>query len=309
MKKKFKDFLNIIPTPICSVALGFAGLSNLMSDYNIISYTYLLISIILLLIFTIKIFFVKKTFKNIFSSSLDLAALSTFPMAVSLIIAKISQLYKNEILTILWILFLVIHLIIIIYFTIKYLFKLKLNNVHAIWFVPYAGISAFSISSKTLSLEYIGFYIVIFAIISTFVLLIIISMRYVLINKNEDKLKPLFCIYAAPISIILTAYIKCNISIHIEVIYALLALSFMFYIIALLRMCMLIFKRFYPTHAAFTFPFVISASAFSASISILSFGPWSNIILIIMSIICNISCIYVIVEYIMFFVKKLKGAQ
>ena len=72
---------------------------------------------------------------------------------------------------------------------------------------------------------------------------------------------PLFCIYTAPVSLCLAGYMNTFTPPEPSLIYFMLILSLLIYLIVLVNLPRFLMMPFYPSYAAFTFPFVISAVA------------------------------------------------
>ena len=90
--------------------------------------------------------------------------------------------------------------------------------------------------------------------------LILISYRYFKFPLKENSAKPLICIYTALFSILLVGYVSSYEidKVFITVIYI---IAIIFYIFSFYNFVINQKIEFYPTFAAFTFPFVISAIA------------------------------------------------
>jgi exfoliative toxin A/B len=72
---------------------------------------------------------------------------------------------------------------------------------------------------------------------------------------------PLFCIYTAPVSLCLAGYMNTFTPPEPSLVYFMLFLSLLIYLIVIINIPRFLMMPFYPSYAAFTFPFVISAIA------------------------------------------------
>jgi exfoliative toxin A/B len=95
-----------------------------------------------------------------------------------------------------------------------------------------------------------------------FVLLfVLITLRYIKYKAVPEPAKPLLCIYAAPLSLCIAGYVQSVTPKSFTFLIAMLAVATVLYIFALIKMLGYLKLPFYPSYAAFTFPFVISAIA------------------------------------------------
>ena len=100
-----------------------------------------------------------------------------------------------------------------------------------------------------------------FGFASTIVLLVLVTYRYLIIKDFMPPAIPLFCIYTAPVSLCLAGYMNTFNPPEPSLIYFMLVLSLLIYVIVLVNLPRFLAMPFYPSYAAFTFPFVISAVA------------------------------------------------
>lgn len=100
-----------------------------------------------------------------------------------------------------------------------------------------------------------------FGFVSLILLLILVTYRYVTVKNVPDPAKPLLCIYAAPASLCVAGYVQSVMSKSFGFLMALFVLAAVLYLFALVKAVGYLKMPFYPSYAAFTFPFVISAIA------------------------------------------------
>lgn len=97
-------------------------------------------------------------------------------------------------------------------------------------------------------------------VICLLLLLILISIRYKKLPVPPPA-RPLFCIYAAPMSLCIAGYVQSVTPKSAGFLLLMAAAAFILYLLAFARMLSCIKGPFYPSFAAFTFPFTISAIA------------------------------------------------
>ncbi|WP_199674787.1 MULTISPECIES: hypothetical protein [unclassified Pyramidobacter] len=93
-----------------------------------------------------------------------------------------------------------------------------------------------------------------------------VTKRYQTLPVPEPAM-PLICVYAAPTSLCVAGYVQSIMPKSFAMLAFLLALALLTYVFALVRSFSMLKLPFYPSYAAFTFPFVISAIAFKQGAS------------------------------------------
>ena len=81
------------------------------------------------------------------------------------------------------------------------------------------------------------------------------------VKDMGDPAKPLICIYAAPTSLCIAGYVQSVMPKNYNFLMAMFVVATVIYIFALIKAIGYLKMPFYPSYAAFTFPFVISAIA------------------------------------------------
>ena len=112
--------------------------------------------------------------------------------------------------------------------------------------------------------------------------------------------KPLICIFAAVLNILIVGYINSAPDINMNFVITLYLFACIFYIFALYKFIEYRNLKFYPSFAAFTFPFVISANATKEISNLVNTTFIFNNILKIETAIALILVIYVLIKYIKF---------
>lgn len=293
-----------IPLPIAGVMLGFAALGNLLQSYSeSVRLICGLISGILGLLLILKCilypFMVKEDLKNPIMASVS----GTFPMALMLLSVYIKPYIGHSAIYI-WYFAIILHMILIVYFTKEFIFKFDMKKVFASYYIVYVGIAASSVSAPAFEKTNIGTMAFWFAFISCLILLVVITNRYVKYKEVPPPAKPLFCIYTAPVSLCLAGYIQSVQQKSLVMIAFMAILSLVIYLIVLLQIPKYLKMSFFPSYAAFTFPLVISAIGMkmtSACLGNMGYTmPVINYIVIIQTIIATILVAYTLIRYMMF---------
>ena len=256
------NYVQKIPVAICGVALGFAALGNLFkTSFEGLYFACGIISIALLALYTLKFIVSTKTVLRELSDPIGLSVSATYPMAVMLIsvylkadIGDAAQLF--------WFAGIVLHILCIALFTSRYIAKFDWENVHASWFIVYVGIVVASVTAPAFNFETsVGTVAFWFGFICLVVLFIVVSIRYVKYRPVPDFTESLACIYAAPTSLCISGYIQSITPKFVPFLLVMLAIASIIYVVSPVWCIRCFTKPFFPSHAAFTFPFVICVIA------------------------------------------------
>lgn len=297
-----------VPMPMAGVMLGFASLGNLLQSYseglrNICG----IISGALLILIILKIVMFKDMIKEDMKNPIIASVSGTFSMGIILLATYLKPFLGNGALYI-WYFGILLHISIIIYFTKNFILKFDLKKVFASYFIVYVGIVVASITAPVFGKQSLGEIIFWFGFISFIVFFFIITKRYMTLKEIPEPAKPLFCIFAAPLSLCLAGYMQSVENKSPIFIYLMLAFATILYLNVLFNLIGFLKLKFYPSYAAFTFPFIISAIAakqvlaFSIKNSIQVFGLKE--IVMIETAVATALTIYVLIKYILFLMPK-----
>ena len=258
------------PLPFCGVALGLAALGNLVgmnafgqiipafktlnSFGPILKNIFGIISAIILILLLVKILLDVKGFVEEMKNPITASVFGTYSMALMILSGYINN-------SALWWIGFVMHIMIMIYFTITFVFKFDIKKVFTSWYIVYVGIVAMNINCKQFGQVALGEKIFYFGFICTLILLALVMYRIYIIKQIPEPAKPLFCINTAPVSLCLAGYISTFTDKNPTLVYFMLALSLIIYLLVLINLPSLLKMSFFPSYAAFTFPMVISAVA------------------------------------------------
>ena len=131
------------------------------------------------------------------------------------------------------------------------------------------GIIVASATSPIYGAEALGYGLFWFGFACYLVLLGVITYRYA---KHEvpEGARPLFCIYTAPMSLSLVGYLATAADPSPLMVAVMLVLAQAFLVLVLARLPKFLALPFYPSYAAMTFPFVITATALSQGVAFLN---------------------------------------
>lgn len=300
------SFFKRVPLPLCGVALGFAALGNLLAAYS----PYLkifcgVLAFVGILFVTCKYLIMPDAFVTDMKNPVTASVSGTYTMALMLLAGYIKPILPAFAM-ILWYVAIVLHFVLIVYFTLNFILKIKLPDdlmkVVASYFIVYVGIVVASVTApafNNIALGQICFWIGFVLYIPLF---FYVSFRYIKLGNKKIEAKALACIYAAPASLCVAGYISSFEQKNISFLTGLYLFSLLIYLLGLFVAADLFANfaenrefKFYPSIAGITFPFVISAIAAKQYNAVLTKMDIQSGIRSVMPLIVNIELIIAIV--------------
>lgn len=296
-----KDTIKKVPVPLCGVMLGLAALGNLLQSYSEgIRYVCGIFAAFLLVLVLLKLIMFPQMIKEDMKNPIMASVAGTFPMALMLLSTYVKPFIGKGAYYI-WLFAIALHVVLIVYFTVKFIAKLQMPKVFASYFIVYVGIVVASVTAPAYEKTSIGTVAFWFGFVTLVLLLILVTYRYVKFKEVPDPAKPLICIYAAPTSLCIAGYIQSVTPKSYGFILAMLVVATVIYIFALVKAVGYLKMPFYPSYAAFTFPFVISAIASKQTMACAAnMGkplPFLKYVVLIETVIAVILVVYTFVRY------------
>lgn len=304
-----KKIIQKVPVPLCGVMLGFAALGNLLQSYGEgIRYACGIVAAFLLILVLLKLILFPGMVKEDLQNPIMASVAATFPMALMLLSTYVKP-FIGMFAKYIWVFAIILHLVLIIYFTMKFIVKLQMPKVFASYFIVYVGVVVAAVTAPAYEALSIGTAAFWFGFVTLLVLLLLVTIRYVKFKQIPEPAQPLFCIYAAPTSLCVAGYVQSVTPKSKEFLLAMLALATVLYVIALIKAIGYLKLKFYPSFAAFTFPFVISAIATKQTMACLANMkqplPFLQYVVLIETIIAVVFVVYTFVRFMQFlFVKN-----
>lgn len=279
------NILKEIPIPIAGLALGILGLGNIIPNESL-KYLCGFIGFILILTLVLKIIIYPNLIRKDFQNPTLTAVFGTFPMSLMVLSTYFPDGFS------LWAVGLLIHISLIIYYSIRFLVNYELKTLHASAFIVYIGIGIATITGFDYAPAICNF-LLIFSAISAIILVPLFGYRYIK-YPVKDSLKPLICIYSAPASLIIIAYLQSSLYISKTVLIILLVISIILFIFSIVKIVLYRKLEFYPSYSAYTFPFVITANA---TLNLTTYFPQITLIAWLQLVIAIILICYVLIKY------------
>lgn len=266
------SFFKRVPLPLCGVVLGFAALGNLLAAYSL--YLKILCGILAfvgILFVTCKYLTMSDAFVTDMKNPVTASVSGTYTMALMLLAGYIKPILPAFAM-ILWYVAIVLHFVLIVYFTLNFILKIKipddLMKVVASYFIVYVGIVVASVTAPAFNNIALGQICFLIGFILYAPLFFYVSFRYIKLGNKKIEAKALACIYAAPASLCVAGYISSFEQKNISFLTELYLFSLVIYLLGLFVAADLFASfaktkefKFYPSIAGITFPFVISAIA------------------------------------------------
>ena len=255
------NIIKKVPVPLCGVMLGFAALGNLLQSYGEgIRLVCGIVAAFLLILVLLKLIMFPKMIKEDMQNPIMGSVSGTFPMALMLLSTYVKPFIGPAAMYI-WFFAIGLHIVLIVYFTVKFILKLQLPKVFASYYIVYVGIAVAAVTAPAFEQTGIGAAAFWFGFVTLIILLVLVTVRYVKCPQIPEPAQPLLCIYAAPTSLCIAGYVQSVTPKSRGFLLAMLAVATVLYIFSIVKAIGYLKLKFYPSYAAFTFPFVISAIA------------------------------------------------
>jgi exfoliative toxin A/B len=298
-----KEVIKKVPLPICGVMLGCAALGNLLQSYSEgIRYVCGVFAAFLLILALLKLIMYPSAVKEDMANPIMASVAGTFPMALMLLSTYVKP-FIGQAAYYIWLLAIALHIVLIIYFTAKFIVKLQMPKVFASYYIVYVGIVVAAVTAPAYESLGIGTAAFWFGFVTLILLLVLVTYRYVKFKEVPNPAKPLICIYAAPTSLCLAGYVQSVMPKNYYFLMAMFVVATIIYIFALVKAVGYLKLPFFPSYAAFTFPFVISAIAAKQTMACAAnMGhpmPYLSYVVLIETIIAVVLVVYTYIRYMM----------
>ena len=303
-----KEMIKKVPVPLCGVMLGVAALGNLLQSYSEgIRHVCGIVSGLLLIVILMKLILFPKMVKSDLENPIMASVSGTFPMALMLLSVYVKP-WIGQIAYYIWIFAILLHVVLIVYFTLKFIVKLQIPKVFASYYIVYVGIAVAAITAPAYEKLGIGVASFWFGFASLIALFVLVTIRYVKYKEVPEPAKPLICIYAAPTSLCLAGYIQSVTNKSYGFLMAMFVVASILYLFALVKAIGYFKLPFYPSYASFTFPFVISAIASKqTNACLIKMGraiPILQTVVMIQTIIAVVFVVYALIQFCKFILME-----
>lgn len=290
-----------IPIPICGIILALLSLGNLLNDTHpylkIICTT---IGILFMILILLKLVLYPQKIRDDFKNPIIASNSGTFSMSLMLLSTLLSPFIPTIAYGV-WILGVALHILLMIYFTHHFIIhEFDISSVYPSYWIVFVGITMGAITAHAHGLDEIGFIFFLIGFVAMAMTMPLVVYRYLKYPDIPDGNKPLICIFTAVLSILIVGYVNSYNDISNEFLIALYIFACVFYVFALAKFIEYRKLDFYPSFAAFTFPFVISALATKGAMSKIGLNNILGNVLTIETAIATLIVLYVIIRYVEF---------
>ena len=257
-----KVFFQKIPLALSSLVLALFSLSNQISHYTLIAQGIWCLASIGFILILGRLILGFEQIREDLRNPVVASAFASFFMAAFLFASRLPLAQTG--LSVTWVGLLGLYIAYIIFFSLRFMRPLSLNQVFPSWFVVYVGpaISLVTVpASVSTSIKGLILGVTGLATLALFPL-VLWRMRQIAI---PHLYQPILAILAAPLALLITSSIKSNQRPATIILVGLFVFSQIFFFFALRLFARLVNKGFIPLFAAFSFPLVNSVNAFKAA--------------------------------------------
>lgn len=304
------EFLKKYPVPIVGLTLGLAATGNMLQSYGeVYRNIFGILSAILLILMIVKTIKYPKGVKEALDNPVVASVFPTLSMAIMLLSTYLKP-YAGQLAYIMWFIGISIHIILILWFTKKFVLSFKIKKVFPSWFIVYVGIVVASVTSPAFSMQNAGQVSFWFGFITYLILLPIVIYRVLKVKEMPEPSLPTLAIFAAPASLLLAGYMNSFQVKNMIIVWFLMALSIIMYVAVIIKMFKLLRLKFYPSYSSFTFPLIISGIAMKLTNGFLNkSGQGIHVLQYLIrfqEVIGVVIVVYVLVRYIQFLIPEKK---
>ncbi len=264
---RMPEIVKKVPIPAAGVALGLAALGNLLQPLSPAARMLCgALSLFMVALVIAKAVRYPAMIRDDFRNPILASVSATLLMALMQLSGYLAP-YAAGAAFALWGTAVAAHLALMGWFTWRFIRNFKLDQVFPTYFICYVGIIVASVTSPLYGMEAIGQVLFWLGFACYPPLLATITYRYIK-HPVPDAARPLFCIYSAPASLSLVGYLAITPEPSIAFASVLLIAGQLFFVIVALRLPRFIAGGFFPSFAAMTFPFVITATAFTQALDL-----------------------------------------
>lgn len=310
-----RDIIKKVPIPTAGVALGLAALGNLLQPYAEVAHIVCgALSLFLVAMIVAKVVLFPSMIRDDLQNSIFASVSATFFMTLMQLAGYLAPVAIVPAFG-LWCAAIAGHFILMGWFTAHFIRCFKLAEVFPTYFICYVGIIVAAVTSPVFGMEAFGRGIFWFGLACFAVLLATVVARY-LKHEIPEPARPLFCIFAAPMGLSLVGYLAVTPNPDPLFVGVLMGLGQVMLVGVATQLPKFIALKFYPSYAAMTFPFVISAMAlgkgmqalYAAGVTIPAL-PMVEALIALETVFAAVMVTYVFVHYMRFFFGTPKGAK
>lgn len=301
-----------VPVPFAGVMLGFAALGNLLQSYSEdIRLACGILSAFCLLLLLLKIIMYPSMIAEDLKNPVMASVSSTFPMGLMLLSTYVKPIIGQAAMYF-WFFSIALMVILVLYFTKTFIMNLQIPKVFASYFIVYSGIAVASVTAPAFEQQTVGNICFWLAFAGWVAMFILVTYRYMNFKEIPPMLQPLICIYTAPLSLCVAGYVQSGAPKMLPFLLVIYGISAALYVFSLVKAVGYLKLPFFPSYAAFTFPFVISAIASKMTMAFTTKAgapiPGIDIIVLIQTVIATLFMLYAFYRFMQSILSTPKAA-
>lgn len=306
-------FVRSVPIPIAGLALGVVALGNLLRPWGEAIHTVCgILGALLVALLLTRLAASPRGLADDLRNPIFGSVSATLFMTLMQLATYLAPLSRVAALVLWWVA-VVAHAVLICWFTALALANFKLADVYPTYFICYVGIVVGSVTSPSVGMQPVGRALFFFGFACYAVMFVLVTLRYVRHPQVPEPARPLICVYAAPMSLSLAGYLATHATPSLPFVVVLEVLAQILLVVVLTRLPGLLRLPFYPSYAAMTFPFVITATALAGSLSALreagvAVSGGLDVLLAAEIVLASVMVCYVLVRYLMYLAGLWKKA-
>ena len=294
-------FFRKIPLALASLILALFSLSNLVYTNALLSQGIWILGTSLLALLLIRLLLHYRETKEELQNPVVASTFASFFMSLFLFSSKLPLDLPLKVAC--WLGLLALYGTYIVLFSRRFLSQKKLGLIFPSWFVVYVGPAISVVTLPSPDFSFLGLVILLITGLACLLLTPFIAYRLV-----KDRLavaqEPLLAILAAPLALLLTAYLKWTQAPHTLFTVALLGLSQALFFFALLVFLKQVKQGFTPLFAAFSFPLVSSTTALKLS-SLAFENTWLTKLLAVETVLSLLIIAYISIQFLLLIGRNL----
>ena len=183
-----KQFLKALPIPAAGVMLGLAALGNLLQSYSEgVRLVFGALALVLWVCLVLKAVFCWKGVCQAMEDPIAASVAGTFPMATMLLAVYAKPFAGAAAAQIIWLLGIALHVVLIVWFTVKFFGKFQLGRVFASYYIVYVGIVVASLTAPAFDMAgTVGTCAFWFGFVCLIALLALVTVHYVKLPVQKD---------------------------------------------------------------------------------------------------------------------------
>ncbi len=252
-----KNLTSRLPLPVTVLALGWVILGNILKEIiPLVSDICMIISMMLLILTVLKIILSPKGFYRGIKNPAGLSMFSSFSMSLILISVWMKGFLGKANIYI-WIIGVVLHTIIMLVFTIKYVFNFKMKYMFSSWFLVYSGIGIAAITCNDFGMIVFGRSVLKFIELASILILPFVLLRLKMMGSTQAA-KPIFSLICVPLGIIIPSMVSINEAASAKSMWIMFIIVQILLLIVIVDMFIHLFMGFYPSWSCYTTAITIS---------------------------------------------------